>query len=339
MPGSVLLRRDRDGVVTISPADAPTADDPGLDTLVLEVVGGQLSWRLLTGQRTPAAVLHDPVVAQDWLWAVYGESVAVAVGDGQVGEIPSAPVVLELTDSARRLGYAHWAAHWWPASTIDGIPALDPRVLDQDFAALTEACEMIVDGADALLPHSVSRPVAATRRDYALAAGPAAAEPAGLILATGTTGWDWRLCPPGVLDASESAVTWRLARASGVTTLGVTAVAAPHPGPGVPAHLWPRARVATTAAAIDLTLRPAGDTWRGTAVTDAEDVAGVNIYVPGVGPAHTGIPTPDERHGPAARRRVRDFAVARLRAARRPREPQAAPLLAEIDAATADPDF
>lgn len=342
MPEPVLLRRDEDGVVTVSPADAPSvADpDPGLDTLVLEVVGGHLSWRLDAGQRTPAAVLHDPVAAQDWLWAVYGEAVAVAVADGNMGEMPSAPALSELADSARRLGYAHWAARWWPASIIDGIPALDPRVLDQDLVALTEACEMIVDGADALLSQSVSRPVAATRRDYALAAGPSTARPAGLILATGTAGWDWRRCPPGILDASESAVTWYLARDSGVTTLGVAAVAAPRPDPGVPAHLWPRARVATTTTTVDLTLRSDGDTWTGASATDAEDVVGVAVYVPGVGPAHSGLPAPaDDPHGPAARRRVRDFAANRLRAALRAPESVDAPLLAEIDAATGDQDF
>ncbi|WP_280271764.1 hypothetical protein [Nocardia wallacei] len=342
MPEAVFLRHD-DGVVTLSPADAPTVHDPEprLDTLVLEVVGGHLSWGLLSGQRTPAAVLHDPAAAQDWLWAVYGEPVAVAVADGHVGETSSAPALPELADSARRLGYALWAAHWWPASTIDAIPVLDPRVLDQDLAHLSEACEMIVDGADALLAQNVS-PVAVAQRDYALAAGPStAAGPAGLILATGITGWDWRRCPPGILDASESAVSWRLTRDSGVTTLGVAAVAAPRFDPGVPAHLWPRARVSTTpTATLDLTLHPDGDTWTGTAVTEAEDVAGVDIYVPGVGPSPIENPTAaDDPHGPAARRRIRDFAANRLRAALHPPESGDAPLLAEIDAATMDQDF
>src|SRR5690606_23784921 len=110
------------------PPGAPTVLDPApaLDTLVLEVVGGHLSWSLLSGQRLPAAILHDPTAAQDWLWAIYGEAVALALDERPASaELAAAPILPETASAARRLAYAHWASRWWPASTLDGIPALD----------------------------------------------------------------------------------------------------------------------------------------------------------------------------------------------------------------------
>ncbi|MBF6146706.1 hypothetical protein [Nocardia nova] len=335
MPETVFLHRD-DEVVIISPAGAPTVHDamPGLDTLVLEVIGGHLSWGLLSEQTVPAAVLHDPDAAQEWLWAVYGEPVALAVADGRSGELLATSARPELAEAARQLGYAQWAAHWWPASTIDGIPALDSEVLGGDIAALTEACESIVDGADAQpSPVGPSFDAAVARRqDYALAAGPAGPGRTGLVLATGTSGWDWRRCPAGVLDASEFAVSWRLTRESGSTSVEVRAAAAPHLDAGLPGHLWPRARVVTTAAPTDFGLQPNGDTWIGGAPIDAENVVRVDIYVPGVGPA---IGAADSGYGPAQRQRIREFVVARLRT------PGRSGLLLEAErvAAASDTDF
>ncbi|MGW5513193.1 hypothetical protein [Nocardia africana] len=342
MPASVFLHRD-DEVVVVSPTGAPTVHDatpPGLDTLVLEVIGGHLSWGLLSGQAVPAAVLHDPDAAQEWLWAVYGEPVALAVADGRAGELAATPARPELAYAARQLGYAHWAAHWWPASTIDGIPALDSEVLGRDIAALTEACESIVDGADAQ-PSPVAPPsetVAARRQDYALAAGPTGPG-RGLVLATGTSGWDWRRCPPGVLDASEFAVSWLLTRESGSTSVEVRATAAPHLDAGLPGQLWPHARVVTDSVPTDVALQLNGDTWVGGALVDAENIVRVDIYVPGVGPG------PDETsvsasasaniYGPRQRQRIREFVIDRLRSP----QPSMPLLEAERAAAASDTDF
>jgi hypothetical protein len=338
MPETVYLHRD-DEVVIVSPTGAPTVHDatPGLDTLVLEVVGGHLSWGLLSEQAVPAAVLHDPDAAQEWLWAVYGEPVALAVADGRSGELAATPSRPELAYAARQLGYAHWAAHWWPASTIDGIPALDSEVLGRDIAALTEACESIVDGADAQ-PSPVGPPseaVAARRQDYALAAGPAGPGHTGLVLATGTSGWDWRRCPPGVLDASEFAVSWLLTRESGSTSVEVRATAAPHLDAGLPGHLWPRARVVTDSVPTDVALQLNGDTWVGRAVIDAENIVRADIYVPGVGPAPDETSASENMYGPRQRQRIREFVIDRLRSP----QPSMPLLEAERAAAASDTDF
>ncbi|NKY45408.1 hypothetical protein [Nocardia cerradoensis] len=336
---AIFLHRD-DDIVTVSPAGAPTVHDttPGLDTLVLEVIGGHLSWSLLSGHTLPAAVLHDPDAAQEWLWAVYGEPVALAVADGRSGELVATPARDELSDAARQLGYAQWAAHWWPASTIDGIPALDPDLLARDIAALTESCDLCVDGADALpWPVPPSEAVAPRRQDYALAAGPTDAGRTGLVLATGTSGWDWRRCPPGAVDASEFAVSWRLTRDSGNTSVEVRVAAAPHLDAGMPGHLWPHARVVTDSAPTELALQLSGDTWVGGARVDAENVVRVDIYVPGVGPAlyETSASASENPYGPRQRQRIREFVIDRLRSP----QPSMPLLEAERTAAASDTDF
>ncbi|MEV5648645.1 hypothetical protein AB0L57_10385 [Nocardia sp. NPDC052254] len=336
MPEPVHVRHDSTGVI-VTPAGAPNVLESaaGLDTLVLETAGGHLSWSLLAGQWVPAAALHDPVVAQDWLWAVYGEPVALAVAERTSGNLPAEPVLPDLVDSARRLAYAHWATRWWPTSSVDGIAALDRRLLDAEIAELTEACDPIVDGPDAQ-PPAVRTPfteVTGQRQDYALAAGATAST--GLILAAGTTGWDWRRCPPGILDASEHAVSWRLTHDSGSRTVRVEAVCAPDLTPGLPAHLWPHAHVTAASATTDLALTRTGDTWSGTAGIDADDIARVDVHVPGVGPSDSG--TTDAEHGPRGRQLIRDFAAHRLRAA--PATLPIAVLRAEIAAAASDSDF
>ncbi|MEV6390805.1 hypothetical protein [Nocardia xishanensis] len=327
---TVLLREDGDGLWTIGPTGAPafSAAAPPLDTMVLEVVGGHLGWSLLAGEAVPAAVLHDLDEAQEWLWAMYGERVALAVADRQAVELPAEPALPALVAQARRLAYAHWAARWWPASTIDGIPALDQRLLHTEIATLTEACESIVNGADADLEPVQAAPVTLGRaEDYALAAG-SGARHGELVFGRGSGGWDWRRCPPGLVDASEHAVSWELTRAEGTTHVRVRAVAAPQLG-APPAHLHPRVLLDTSVGAIDTELHLVGDTWQGSASTSAEAVAGVHVYVPGVGPD---MPS---RAGHDERERIRDLVAARLRRA----TTDDSLLLAEIAAAASDSDF
>lgn len=48
-----------------------------------------------------------------------------------------------LAGAAARLGFGHWAARWWPASYVDGIPALEPDVLGLELAALTHWCQQL----------------------------------------------------------------------------------------------------------------------------------------------------------------------------------------------------
>lgn len=340
MAETVRIRQADPRLWTIAPAGAPTLPDsvPALDTAVLEAAGGHLTWSLLMGHRIPAATVHDLAAAQDWLWALYGVAVAVAVDDytGPI-DLPARPERPELAAATRRLAYAHWAARWWPASTVDGIAALDPGLLDREIATLTEECDLVLDGADAQLPgqEAAGAPVSARADDYALAAGGTPGDRLGaLVIGRGGGGWDWRRCPPGLLDASEGAVSWELFRAEGGTLVRVEVVAAPDMTHEVPAHLRPHALVRTAAGDRDIELELLGDSWIGTSALASENLAGVEVYVPGVGPAAPGPDDPDQR------RRVRELAAGRLRLAALPDgSADLAPLLAETAAAAMDTDF
>lgn len=423
---ALRLHHPEPGLLALAPEGAPLVTDafPALDTLVLEVTGGHLTWSLLADQRLPAAVLDDPDAAQDWLWAVYGEQAALAVADNHPQSLPATPALPDLTTTLRRLAYAHWAARWWPASTLDAIPTLSPHLLAEEIADLTETCDLALgapttenvdtaghpqppgdstqpqlrhdtphdqshsnathdqprsisprdqphsdetrdqahadtahdqahtdathdqahsdathDQAHTDTPHdqphsgemrdesrgdsthgqshdgtvrdqSFGGAVAGGGRpradDYALAAG--GSESGGLVLARGRGGWDWRRCPPGVLDASEGAVSWQVSRVGGVTEVRVSVVAAPDCAQPVPGHLHPHARVVARAAAEVVLMRLRGDVWVGSARFPdlAEAPASVDVFVPGVGPAS---PSGDES---AARRRIREFVRSRL---------------------------
>ncbi|MCX4096359.1 hypothetical protein [Nocardia sp. alder85J] len=379
MPGGsveVEVRDGPDGTVIVAPPGIATVADgsSAMDTLVLAVTGGYLSWNLLSGSRIPAAVLDEPESAQQWIWAVYGEDVALAVDDFAGATLRSAvrPGLPALAAAAWRLGYAHWAARWWPASAIDSIAALDDRLLAAEIATLTGECESLVDGADALADADAGEFAAAfaTARaeDYALAAGDTdAAAGDAAVLGRGVGGWDWHRCPPGLLDASERAVSWEVVRAAGATTVRVRAVAAPGFRGPVPEYLRPVATVRFAGATATTPLVLTGDHWHGlmplpdrtgpAALPDSADsrtppysptpTAGsgpatpaaasgpdsspiVAVQVPGIGPA-------DSISEATLRQRIRDFAADRLRrAARADDDPYDAPLLAEIAAAEMD---
>ncbi|MFC3450508.1 hypothetical protein [Amycolatopsis speibonae] len=63
--------------------------------------------------------------------------------------------------------------------------------------------------------------VAPSQRAYALAAGTDPAVSSEGVLANGRSSVDWARVPPGVLDAAEDTVTWRIVTAAAVTRLEV----------------------------------------------------------------------------------------------------------------------
>ncbi|MFE4170840.1 hypothetical protein ACFRR7_02130 [Streptomyces sp. NPDC056909] len=403
MTDTVRIGRAEDGLLHViapllpSGGTPPSVLDPapGVDVAVLEVAGGHLSWSVLALEAPPVAVLDSVGPAQGWVWAVYGEQTALALaenataragrGDGTVTDstvTEASPVLPGLVASARRLAYAHWAARWWPASVVDAIPALDVHLLGQEIGTLTEECDLLFgarETADAspadgpfpavppdTLPGADVPPPRAT--DYALAAGPAPAAGAadGLTLARGTGGSDWRRCPPGLVDASERAVSWEVVRAAARTTVSISVVAAPGP-PHPRRELAPWAAVGGAAVPLDVPLRRVADTWvgdgrldgirpdgvRATAGPRTDGPAGpdpyalgadgltVDIHLPGFGtPAGPGEDPAAQR---AVRARIRDLARSRLAGAAAgtdsAAEPGALLLRAEIAAANDDSDF
>ncbi|MCL7376061.1 hypothetical protein [Streptomyces sp. 35G-GA-8] len=363
---------------------APSVLDhaPGVDVAVLEVAGGLLTWSVLALDAPPVAVLDDADRAQEWVWAMYGEQVALALAADTAAEaaaervevsaeVPVLPALPALVTSARQLAFAHWASRWWPASVIDGIPPLDERQLDREIGELTEECDLLFAGeetADARPPGgpdaefpadgSPAAEEAPRATDYALAAGPGAGTAGsadGLTLARGTGGSDWRRYPPGLVDASERAVSWEVVRAAARTTVSVSVVAAPGPV-AVPHGLTPRATVSGAADPLDLALRRVDDTWLGNAPFDTAGTGGpapggagpaVDIYLPGFGTSRTRAH--DDEATAETRARVRALVRSRLARARNGHgnghgdgngHDGPGPLLrTEIAAATAETDF
>ncbi|MFD4428076.1 hypothetical protein [Nocardia sp. NPDC058497] len=271
-------------------------------------------------------------------------ALAVADADADAARqhtLSAVPAQPALVNALRRLAYAHWAARWWPASTVDGIPALDPDLLAAEITELTDACDTALDGADAEpftrpdsqirfdLPPGSSSAAAHEPLDtrsgadqgtttaadddhllnksrgradeYALAAGGSTPDGGGLIIARGSGEWDWRRCPPGILDAGGNAVSWQVARTAEISTVQVSVVAAPDCRGLVPEHLRPYVRVRSAqpaptdqagvspSAGVEFTtpLYLRGDAWTGSVQIPGppETLPEITIFVPGVGPA------------------------------------------------------
>ncbi|WP_206788447.1 hypothetical protein [Amycolatopsis sp. MtRt-6] len=120
------------------------------------------------------------------------------------------------------------------------------------------------------------------RRDYALAAGTEVPVPGEGVVAGGRASVDWARVPPGVLDAAEDTVTWRIVAAPAATRLEVEVAGAfadaaltafaTHDGAvlaKVPLRLGP----GRFTGAVDLATVPTGHIGLTVGVT-AEDVAG-----------------------------------------------------------------
>ncbi|MFD6285274.1 hypothetical protein [Streptomyces sp. NPDC060205] len=156
MPGTgggtgVRVTRAEDGTVQIA---VPAVTGPAFTRAVLDVAGAVLTWPVLGSTALPAAEIHDPDRAQQWLWAIYGERTAAAVHalaaapPGASADVtpPKPPEQAgALAGYAARLALGHWAARWWPASYTDGIPGLEPDLLGVELAALTHRCQQLFD--------------------------------------------------------------------------------------------------------------------------------------------------------------------------------------------------
>jgi len=210
-------------------------------TALLEGRGATLHWDVLTGG-PPATEVHDDRRAADWLWEIDGDS------------------------GARTLAYLGWARAWWPASTVAGVPALDPALLAAELAVATAAVEHLLDDEHAV-ERALAAAVGAVHPLAALAADPelgsAAAELAAqlaeladdhgimlpdpvpaspsrsgfalaaggmaegdVVVLRGSSAVDWALVPQGTVDAAADA-TWTVVRRGGESVLEVSVPMAP----------------------------------------------------------------------------------------------------------------
>lgn len=115
----------------------------------LEVSGAVLEWTVDDPTAAARITFTDPAAAE-WLWRVIGETghvaVLAALGDGTAGadsvmDVSAPEPSPEALAPLRRLAVGHWLRRWWPASSRDGIVALDHAVLDGELALLTAAAQ------------------------------------------------------------------------------------------------------------------------------------------------------------------------------------------------------
>jgi hypothetical protein len=146
---------------------------------VLELSGAVLAWTVDEPADTEVAaasvspnITFTDVTAAEWLWRVVGEAghvaLLAALDDGTLDEGRTVDVAgVEPSPAAlaplRRLAVGHWLRRWWPASSRDGIVALDAAVLDGEIALLTVAAQdffgedtLDSDVTDLLRPHRAS---------------------------------------------------------------------------------------------------------------------------------------------------------------------------------------
>jgi hypothetical protein len=284
-----------------------------------------------------------------------------------VVELTGVDVLPESLEPLRRLALGHWLRRWWPASQRDGIAALDGALLDAEIAVLTAGAQDYFtddtfdsDVAGLLRPHAATLSahlhggdprvielvrtcaeladgvgvafgeadgVTPRRDDYALAAGPDPGRYGSGAIATGTDSVTWGAVPPGIFDAAERTVGWRIESADGATKAVVRVELS---GQGLASGIAVRLRSATLGGSgvldadgvavfplVDgqqqtVTESAAWDhDWRSTAVT-------------------VGADSKESVESPQTRERIRDFARARLRG------PARDAFLAEVLAAESD---
>jgi hypothetical protein len=268
----------------------------------------------------------------------------------------------ETLEPLRRLALGHWLRRWWPTSERDGIAALDGALLDAEIAMLTAGAEEFFtddtldsDVAALLRPHTAALSahlqggdprvvelvrrcgdladdvgvafeadgVALRRDDYALAAGTDGRGRDASAIATGADSINWGAVPPGIFDAAEDTIEWRVEAADGSAKAVVRVELS---GAGL-------------AAGISVRLR-SGD-FGGVGVLDADGVATFGI-LHGQQPVaesaawdHDWRSTTvtigaDIQESPETRERIRELVRARLRA------PAGDAFLAEVLAAESD---
>jgi hypothetical protein len=227
-------------------------------TALLEARGALLAWDVLADDLAPSARVHDPDLAADWLWEVYGAAAASILGGADEVTVP-ADGDWRVRDAGRVVAHLGWAEAWWPASPTAGVPALDPALLRAEVAVATGAVEHLLDdedateralaaigpftadpAVDALAARLVAlaedygvvlaEAVVPSRSTFALAAG-GGDRSDGVTVLSGADAVDWALVPQGVVDAAADA-QWSVVRRQGSTFLEV--VVSPGPRAGTP---------------------------------------------------------------------------------------------------------
>jgi hypothetical protein len=326
-----------------------TVDDPSTAAQITFTDPARADWLW----QVLGASAHSALAA-----ALDGRTVDEAV------ELTGVDVLPGSLDRLRRLALGHWLRRWWPVSQRDGIAALDGALLDAEIAVLTAGAQDFFtddtfdsDVASLLRPHAaalsahlhggdprvielvqtcvdladdvgvafVETDVMPQRRDdYALAAGSDVGLRRSDVIATGAGSVNWGAVPPGIFDAAENTVDWRVEPVDGFAKAVV------------------RVELSGLGLASGIALRLRSGAVGGQGALDADGVAAFPLVDAQQQPVtesaawdHDWRPTTvtvggEVEESPQTRERIRDFARARLR------EPAGDAFLAEVLAAESD---
>ena len=279
-------------------------------------------------------------------------------------ELTGVDVLPGSLDRLRRLALGHWLRRWWPVSRRDGIAALDGALLDAEIAVLTAGVQDFFtddtfdsDVASLLRPHAAALSahlhggdprvielvqtcvdladdvgvafvetdfMPQRRDDYALAAGSDVGLRRSGVIATGAGSVNWGAVPPGIFDAAENTVDWRVEPVDGFAKAVV--------------HV----ELSGLGLASGIAVRLRSGALGGQGVLDADGVAAFPLVDAQQQPVtesaawdHDWRPTAvtvgaEVEESPQTRERIREFARARLR------EPAGDAFLAEVLAAESD---
>jgi hypothetical protein len=283
---------------------------PAPAVAVLELSGAVVAWTV-DDPSAGARITFTDVLAAEWLWRVVGEAghvaVLAALADrtpeaGQIVDVAGVEPLPDALGPLRRLAVGHWLRRWWPASSRDGIVALDSAVLDGEIALLTAAAQDYFD--DETVDSDVAELL--TRHPGSLVASAHGGDPrvaqlvdACSVLAEeiGVDGWSDLVVPQSdserrrddyALAAGRGSVqTGALAIASGVGSVNWTAVppglfdsadqtvdwVIEMAGPAAVAAV----RVATAAPVAGISVRLRSGAFTGAGVLDANGLATLRL--------------------------------------------------------------
>ncbi|MER7859707.1 hypothetical protein ABTX61_11420 [Amycolatopsis japonica] len=168
-----------------------------------------------------------------WLrrWWPAGPSLGVPSLDPALLDLETAVATADVEDLAEGLldGFEASPAELFDAAVADGalVAAAGP-VADDVQQLCTRLAAWFDDQDDVVRAEAAARveTPAPSQNAYALAAGLDPVTPGEGVLASGSASVDWARVPPGILDAGEDTVSWRIVAAAAATRLEVVVAGA-----------------------------------------------------------------------------------------------------------------
>ncbi|MFI9454325.1 hypothetical protein [Amycolatopsis sp. NPDC052450] len=168
-----------------------------------------------------------------WLrrWWPAGPSLGIPSLDPALLDLETAVATADVEDLAEGLldGFEASPAELFDTAIADGaLLAAAAPVADEVRGLCSRLAAWFDDQDDVVRAEAAARleMAAPGQRAYALAAGTDPVAPGEGVLASGRASVDWARVPPGILDAGEDTVTWRIVAAASATRLEVVVAGA-----------------------------------------------------------------------------------------------------------------